>query len=1016
MHVVFWVLIFAPLAHSVVPSIHRFQVEENTPSGFVIGQLPVKQRSAFTSLARKPISEYIFIHPTNGSVITTQRVDREDICKTDGTVNISFSSQHSNSPSCDVTFLVHITINEESLLETICVTIFDVNDNPPVFEPPTITISVPESSPTGTMFYMPPAQDADLGKNSINGYHLTRIHADINPQTCSSHTVGDDDIFSLVISADNAPQLRQIKELDYEMFRRLFYCLYAYDGEGLTVALLVTVEIQDVNDNSPQWIGLPYQVRLPECAQEYRQPMWKTNDELGNFLRVKGYAYDAPVRFLIQVVAIDADSKDNGMIQFSIAQTRSATENNHKAIVYLDKVYLIGHLDYEATPKFFIPIEAKDGGGLTNVTNIEVNLEDCNDNKPEISVTTLSPLPARNSPDWRYSKQADIWIPEEDEKEIKLATVTVTDADTGENAAVSCDVEWNNIIGANPFHLVSLKPPITAIKVPVVFTLIKRSGVKLDREAAPNVQVTIICADRGRPQINVARQTFNIGILDINDNAPKFQNVRNIDVKENEPNGALVGYVLAHDSDLGRNSDLKYSIISCEQQNVTLLFMIDDRTGKITTLRSLDRETKSTYCVTVTATDAGDPPLSSSVNITISVLDVNDSPPVFEGNRNESGRIIFEILESFGQNRLIKQFIGQINATDADNGPSGTLEYSFKQTSGFFWQNHSAANFWISRGGQLHVDGILDRESLSEHKFTVVVTDSGPLHQRLTSEIGVTIRLQDQNDNGPVFTRPTSLTKGHSPSVAAVNISNNAAVNSSVFRICAKDEDSEEYAKINFTLRCAQYLKPFFGIGRIDVFGGTEACTDVIVKRSLTEILQSNAPKQMLTPIEHQLYVTVMDLGARQFTKTARVRLFVRHELFLKATRAPEKDSRKVQKSGTVMRQAWTHHIEDPRKGLPVVHQAPGANFSGSLTSESFSFPGLTKAKYLFIVAAVVFTMFVIALGLLAFLFLRDCLSKGQTIQLATSVEGVLNSQRYCGGETAPITYTADYLEGKICL
>ena len=284
-------LLFLPIILCGTSLIHRFQVKENTPANVLLGQLIVLHQKSFTSLAGKPLSDFVSIHPTNGSILSVQTIDREAICQRNEAMNISLISHHPDTPSCEVAFLVHITTAEESRLETIHLMILDVNDNPPVFDPVSVIISVPESSPIGGLFYLPSAKDADLGKNGINSYHLSRINIDPSPHECPPYTANDDAYFILSMTNENTPQLKQVAELDYEQFHNLFYCLHAYDGEGLTGALLVSVQVQDVNDNSPQWVGLPYHVHIPECAQHQQQSLWKTNAELRSFLRVSGFAY-----------------------------------------------------------------------------------------------------------------------------------------------------------------------------------------------------------------------------------------------------------------------------------------------------------------------------------------------------------------------------------------------------------------------------------------------------------------------------------------------------------------------------------------------------------------------------------------------------------------------------------------------------------------------------------------------------------------------------------------------------
>lgn len=60
-------------------------------------------------------------------------------------------------------------------------------------------------------------------------------------------------------------------------------------------------------------------------------------------------------------------------------------------------------------------------------------------------------------------------------------------------------------------------------------------------------------------------------------------------------------------------------------------FSIDKSSGVVVLERVLDREVQPSYQITVRASDQGAPqPLSSLVNVTITVLDINDNPPVFE--------------------------------------------------------------------------------------------------------------------------------------------------------------------------------------------------------------------------------------------------------------------------------------------------------------------------------------------------------------------------------------------------
>lgn len=152
---------------------------------------------------------------------------------------------------------------------------------------------------------------------------------------------------------------------------------------------------------------------------------------------------------------------------------------------------------------------------------------------------------------------------------------------------------------------------------------------------------------------------MNIDIEDINDNFPTFESstVR-ISVPENVELGTPLYVVSASDRDSGKSGTVTYrlsnggSILSSNANLVTSnsissvmtsnsLFSIDSATGHLTLSQHLDFETSQRHTLIVTATDSGEPPLSSNLTIFVEVQDVNDNLPIFE--RNE---YTIKVLES----------------------------------------------------------------------------------------------------------------------------------------------------------------------------------------------------------------------------------------------------------------------------------------------------------------------------------------------------------------------------------
>ncbi len=81
----------------------------------------------------------------------------------------------------------------------------------------------------------------------------------------------------------------------------------------------------------------------------------------------------------------------------------------------------------------------------------------------------------------------------------------------------------------------------------------------------------------------------------------------------------------------------------------------------------MDRERESEYNITITATDEGSPPLTSSKSIRLFVSDVNDNPPVFE-QQSYSAYI--------SENNTPGTSVCSVSANDPDWRQNGTVLYS----------------------------------------------------------------------------------------------------------------------------------------------------------------------------------------------------------------------------------------------------------------------------------------------------------------------------------------------------
>ena len=167
-------------------------------------------------------------------------------------------------------------------------------------------------------------------------------------------------------------------------------------------------------------------------------------------------------------------------------------------------------------------------------------------------------------------------------------------------------------------------------------------------------------------------------------------------------------------------------------------FDIDPLTGQLKTRAALDYEVKSSYTVTVIASDGS---LTDSTTVIVDVADVDETPtnsvPVF----SEGSATSRTVAENTGAGMIIG---GAVAATDADND---TLIYTLSGTD--------ASSFDIDRtSGQLKTSEALDYETKIAYTVTISVSDDID-----TASITVTVGVSDVNEAAPVFSEGTTTAR-----------------------------------------------------------------------------------------------------------------------------------------------------------------------------------------------------------------------------------------------------------------
>ena len=345
----------------------------------------------------------------------------------------------------------------------------------------------------------------------------------------------------------------------------------------------------------------------------------------------------------------------------------------------------------------------------------------------------------------------------------------------------------------------------------------------LDRETQNQYVFFLFVNDSGTPSLQIfTRVTFIIS--DINDNAPVLVAPDDIDVSEGTSVNSNVAQVSAFDSDIGNNAAISFSLTGSP------FFSINEKTGVISLVQSLDFEAKIEHNVTVSAANPDN--LSSGDQIiTFNVINENDNSPIFTRNRYTA---------SVDEHSIINTQVVTVHADDADEGRFGVVRYSIE--SG----NNGGAFSINSITGNISVNNDIDREMVTSFTLTVRARDLGNPPRSIRASVIITIT--DINDNAPVF----------SPSMYFRNIGENAAIGTIIGTVTATDADEpgDPNSMIIYSLTAGNTMDAF-----------TISSSDVSIRTASSLDFE--------TISNYVLTVTATDQGSPAMSGTATVNISV---------------------------------------------------------------------------------------------------------------------------------------------
>lgn len=297
------------------------------------------------------------------------------------------------------------------------------------------------------------------------------------------------------------------------------------------------------------------------------------------------------------------------------------------------------------------------------------------------------------------------------------------------------------------------------------------------------IQLLIEAMDGGSPTLS-AVTSVEVHIEDVNNYAPQFTRVLyNLSVSENASVGESVLTFSAIDYDWSHeNTYVEYSIIDGNAENLFSVetSVVESETsyklvGSLVLSKVLDREMASSHRLVLLASDRGTPSLNSTATVLITVLDVNDNPPVFS-----SPEYHIHVKESIP----VGSYITEVSANDCDAGTNAEITYTI--ISG-------------NDRGYFHVDGktgsvdlmkVLDYEDTMKFTLIIQATDGGTDVKNVAFSV-VLVSILDDNDYAPLFLFP---------SLSCI-VSENLPTFSFVCAVNALDFDKGSYGHLTYSIQ-----------------------------------------------------------------------------------------------------------------------------------------------------------------------------------------------------------------------
>ncbi|KAF7228190.1 transcript variant X8 [Nothobranchius furzeri] len=631
-----------------------YSVPEEMAKGSFVGNIAQdlgldarRLKSGKARVFTRDSTAYVELNRERGSLLLKERIDREALCE--------------QMMPCALHF--QILLEDPMEFYGVTVEITDINDNPPIFRTREMQFNISEFTQIGTTFILDRATDLDVGENDLKAYVLKPT--DIFSLKSNNQGEGERNVEMVL----NAP-------LDREKYDHLTLVLTALDGgePQMTGTMQILINVLDANDNTPVF------------SQPVYKAFIKENEPIGTAI--------------VTVTATDADEGSNSRITYSLSAMTDQTHGVFKINKGSGDVELNGKVDYEKTKSYQVIIRASDDGGRIGSCKLIINVEDVNDNRPDIHIMSKSNV-----------------ISEDAKPNTVVTMINVEDADSSENGKVHCVINESNY-----FVLKSTSDKF--------YSLVTDS--ELDRERASEYNITVSCSDEGVPSLS-SSVTLTLQISDVNDNAPVFERSSyEAYIVENNTPGLSIFTVKATDADWNQNARVSYILEDSSVNGVPVssYVSVSADSGVIHAVRSFDYEQIKDFRFHVKAQDGGSPPLSSNVTVKILIQDQNDNPPQVLYPVQTGGSVVAEMVPRSAE---VGYLVTKVVAVDVDSGQNAWLSYKLQKAT-----DRALFEVGLQNGEIRTIRQVTDKDAVKQ-RLTVIVEDNGQPSRSATVIVNVAV-------------------------------------------------------------------------------------------------------------------------------------------------------------------------------------------------------------------------------------------------------------------------------------